>query len=105
MAFGDWPGLGALGRIGEWMLEKRIAELEKKVAERGQPVALAAAKIRAGANVSREEAAAFLGVNVKTLQRLEAKGRLERCPGLGGAVRYRASDVLKLASARPWKED
>jgi hypothetical protein len=50
--------------------------------------------------VTREEAAAYLRMSTKSIQRMESDGRLKRCPGLGAVVRYRARDVLKLASAR-----
>jgi DeoR/GlpR family transcriptional regulator of sugar metabolism len=53
--------------------------------------------------VTRKQVAEYFGVDVKTIQRMEAKGVLTRCPGLLGAVRYRARDVLRLASA-PGKE-
>ena len=59
----------------------------------------AATKLHRGQPVSRAEAAAFLGVSTKKLQRMEAVGSLNRCPGLGLAVRYAARDVLRLASA------
>ena len=60
----------------------------------------AAGKLRLRANLTRAEVAAFLGVSTKKLQRMEARGTLKRCPGLGTVVRYRASDVLRLASDR-----
>lgn len=53
--------------------------------------------------MTRQEAADYLAVSVRKIQRLEAQGLLRRCPGLGGAVRYPIGDVLKLASA-DWKE-
>jgi hypothetical protein len=62
-------------------------------------------RMRGGGLVDRREAAAILHVSVRTVQRMEKKGMLVRCPNTGTAVRYLASDVLKLASARPWKED
>lgn len=60
----------------------------------------AADKLREGAPVTRAEAAAFLSVSTRKLQRMEAAGLLRRCGELDGVVRYAASDVLRLASAR-----
>lgn len=60
----------------------------------------AADKLSRGQPVSRAEAAAFLGVSKKTLQRMDAAGTLPRCPSLGSVVRYPARDVLRLASAQ-----
>ena len=60
---------------------------------------VAGRKLRAGANLTRPEAAAFLGVSTKRLQRMEISGALSRCPGLGTSVLYSSRDVLLLASA------
>ena len=60
----------------------------------------AAAKVRGEALLTREETAAYLGVSTKMLQRMEGRGELRRCPGLGSVVRYSASDVLRLATGR-----
>jgi hypothetical protein len=49
------------------------------------------------------EPAEFLGVSTRTVQRLEDRGILRRCPALGSAVRFPVGDVRKLASA-DWKE-
>ena len=57
-------------------------------------------RLRSGSILTRQEVADFLRLSSKTVQRLEASGRLRRCPGLGTVVRYAASDVLRLASAR-----
>lgn len=62
--------------------------------------ASASTKLAQGAALTRPELAAFLGVSTRKLQRMEASGRLVRCPGLGSVVRYAARDVLRLASAR-----
>src|SRR5262245_50821331 len=61
--------------------------------------ALAAEKIGQDLPLTRKEAAAYLGVSTRKLQRLEAAGKLRRCSGLGGVVRYAARDVLRFASA------
>jgi len=58
-----------------------------------------AAKVAAGLPVTRAELAVYLSVSEKKIQRMEAAGTLTRCPGLGSAVRYSASDVRRLASA------
>ena len=57
-------------------------------------------RLRRGGAVTRGEAASFLRLSSRTLQRMEAVGRLSRCSGLGTVVRYAARDVLKLASAQ-----
>lgn len=70
----------------------------------------AALKLRQGALLTRPEAAAYLNVSTKKLQRIERPKndgsrraevgfRLQRCPGLGCVVRYTARDVLRFASA------
>ena len=46
------------------------------------------------------ETADFLRVDVRTVRRWAADGRIRRCPNLGGVVRYPARDVLRLASAK-----
>jgi hypothetical protein len=76
-------------------LEARVAELE------GPRPSLDDVKARLDRNapLTRAEAAAFLGFSTKMLQRMEAAGKLRRCPGFGTAVRYAARDVLRLASA------
>jgi hypothetical protein len=82
-------------------LSQRIRELEGMASTESEETALDRAKRRvaAGAAVTREEFAAFLGVHPKMIQRMETAGRLRRCPGLGMTVRYAARDVLRLASA------
>jgi hypothetical protein len=70
--------------------ESRLARLRASAAE----------KLRQGAPVSRPEAAAYLGVSTRKLQRMEDAGTLRRCPGLGAVVKYAARDILRLASAQ-----
>lgn len=77
----------------------RLLALEQAARRAGDVCEGAATKLHRGQPVSRAEAAAFLGVSTKKLQRMEAAGSLNRCPGLGLAVRYAARDVLRLASA------
>ncbi len=62
-------------------------------------------KLKRPGTLTRKEAAAVLGLSSRQLQRMEGRGTLTRCPNTGAAVRYPTSDVLKLASAKPWKED
>jgi hypothetical protein len=52
---------------------------------------------------TRRDVAEFLSVSTRTVQRLEERGILRRCPGLRSAVRFPVGDVRKLASA-DWKE-
>lgn len=91
-------------------LEELSAEIERVAREATGEGAAAVgddliARMKGGLAVKRGQAATYLGVSVRHVQRMEASGKLRRCPNLGGAVRYSASDVLKLASARLWKED
>ena len=84
------------------MLQARVEALE--AAAQTQPNApnlraLAVEKLAQGANLTRPEVAAWLGVSTKCVQRWDATGRLRRCTGLGAVVRYSARDVLRLASA------
>ena len=69
------------------------------VASGGLSLDLISERLNRGGAVTRGEAASFLRLSSRTLQRMEAAGRLSRCPGLGTVVRYPARDVLKLASA------
>ena len=99
-----------------WMWALQIRVLEKKVerltSERDEARKLAdaalrevaAGKLAAGSHLTREELAAHLGVSTRKIQRLEAAGKLVRCPGLGAVVRYAARDVLRFASASDRKE-
>ena len=84
-------------RVGELEASFGVDEKEQALRER------AAQKIKTGSNLTRPEVAAYLGVSVKTVQRMEADGALRRCPALRGAVLYAARDVVRLASA-PGKE-
>jgi hypothetical protein len=63
------------------------------------------ARINAGGVLTQEELAWVLNVSTRQVRRLEARGVIRRCPNLGGAVGYPASDVPRLTSARPLKED
>jgi len=86
-SYGDGLG-GVRDMLRRVRFERIEAELEAHVRlERGQPV-------------TRAQAAAYLGVSTKKLQRMETAGNLRRCPGMGGLVLYSARDVLRLASAR-----
>lgn len=100
MGFGRTSGVSWYALYG---LAQRVAELEKRIrgqkADAGKLREAAAVKLKQGGLLTREEVAAHLGVSTKKVQRLEAKGQLVRCPNLGAVVRYRASDVLRLASA------
>jgi DNA-binding XRE family transcriptional regulator len=97
-------GLGALSSVSEFIARKRLTELEARLeACEGKGAGLlerASSKVRAGAQLTRGELAAFHGVSSRTVQRLEASGRLRRCEGYGTLVRYAARDVLQLASAK-----
>jgi hypothetical protein len=44
--------------------------------------------------------ALFLGVSVRTVQRMQASGLLVPCPGYGREVLYPAERVLELAGSR-----
>lgn len=50
--------------------------------------------------MSVKDVARFLRVSEKTVRRMEAAGKLRRCVGLDYLVRFRPSDVLRLASAK-----
>jgi hypothetical protein len=93
-----------LGGIRELVTQLRLERLESEVQElrelKKDLAAEASLKLERGQPVSRAEAAAFLGVSTKKLQRMEAQGKLRRLPDLGGVVLYAARDVLRLASAR-----
>ena len=99
------PGLGGAWQLfvaeqaAEAVRSKEVTSdvargIERAVFERAQT----------NGTVTREEVAAFLRVSTKKIQRMDAQGRLPRCPHLDGVVRYRARDVLRLASASG-KED
>ena len=98
----EWAGsgLGRLWQIGLMNTKEQAAEqVAKGKTDKAALRALAAEKVQQGANLTRAEAAAFLGVSTKKLQRMEVVHQLRRCPGLDGVVRYSARDVLRLASA------
>ncbi len=63
------------------------------------------ARARNGLALTREEAAALLGVSTKTIQRMEKRRNppIRRLPYSNGVALYAAGDVLRLASA-PRKE-
>jgi len=87
-------------------LQQLVNQLEAALGAKPGEVELrerAAEKLARGANLTRPEAAAFLGESPRTIQRMEADGVLRRCPGLRGAVLYAGRDVQRLASA-PGKE-
>ena len=96
---GRLPGLGGLADP-TWGLLKRIEGLERKPEEDSELRTIAAEKLAQGANLTRREVAAHLGVSTKKIQRMDAARELVRCSGLDGVVRYAARDVLRLASAR-----
>ena len=54
---------------------------------------------------TRQDVAEFLNVSPKTVQRMESKGILVRCPNLGASVRFDPRDVRRLASASVGKDD
>jgi hypothetical protein len=83
----------------ESVLRQKAACVERAKADRAELRAVAAEKLRQGAPVTREEAAAFRGLSTRQLQRLEDRGELVRCPGSDHPVSYPARDVLRLASA------
>ena len=57
-------------------------------------------RLRMGAPMTRSETAEYLRLSTRTIQRMEAAGKLPRCSGFGTVVRYAARDVLRLASAQ-----
>jgi len=83
----------------------RLHEIERELARQGHGDPMqtlreqAAALIRAGGNLTREQTAAHLGVTTRHLSRLEHAGRITRCPQLGRAVMYASRDVLRVTSA------
>ena len=101
-------GSGRGGRVeADLMLMRwRMGAMEQELAKprkRGSPgevCALAAERMQLGLSLDREQTAAILGVSTKKLQRMEARGELRRCSDISGVVRYPASDVQRLASAR-----
>ena len=49
--------------------------------------------------MTRAEVAELFNCSERTVQRMEASGRLRRCAGMGSLVRFDRSDVLRLVSA------
>ncbi len=96
------PALGPF-KHPDFITKARLTELEARLeALSAKPVAhrdAAAEKVHMGAVLTRAEAAAYLDVSTKKIQRMDAAGTIVRCPGLGAVVRYSARDVLRLASA------
>jgi hypothetical protein len=94
----------ALEAIREMARRVRLGRLEAQVAQlsrlKADVASEAHVRLQRGQPVSRAGVAAYLGVSTKTIQRMEAQGKLRRCPGMGGVVLYSARDVLRLASAR-----
>jgi hypothetical protein len=100
MGFGGGRGVSVMAL---WNVAERLEKLERKLAERGSASEVragAAEKLRNNGTLTRKEVAAHLDVSTKKVWKLETKGLLLRCSNLTGVVRYRASDVLKLASAK-----
>ena len=101
-------GAGGMGGINlrlmmqAWRLQALEARLlaAKGALSEAELRARASEKLRQGANLTRAEVAAVIGVSVKKVQRMDAAGTLSRCRNLGTVVRYAARDVLRLASAR-----
>ena len=96
------PALGPF-KYSDFLTKARLTELQARMETLSAgPVALrdaAAENVRTGAVLTRLQAAAYLGVSTKKVQRMDAAGTLPRCSGLGAVVRYSARDVLGLASA------
>ena len=98
-------GSGSGFYLTEIMRRVQLHDLESRVralgeAWEGESVRdRAARRIEAGSNLTRQEAAAYLGISVRQLSRLDASGRLARCAQLGRAVMYAARDVVRIASA------
>jgi excisionase family DNA binding protein len=90
--------------IPELIQRMRLARLEAEVAGPEQSkcdlAEEARGKLERGSPLTRDELAAYLGVSYRKIQRMEAQGKLQRLPGMGGSVLYAARDVLRLASAR-----
>ncbi len=94
--------VGGLGIDGDRVMRQLLKGVVSPREDAPAPLDMADLAKR-DALVTRKQAAEYLGVSTKTIQRMEADGVLKRCPGLLGVVRYRARDVLRLASA-PGKE-
>ena len=57
-------------------------------------------RLERGLRLNRWEVAKYLRCSTRTVQRLEDRKKLVRCPSITGAVFYAARDVLRLASAK-----
>lgn len=83
----------------------RLEQVEKELAKRAAAAPAqtlreqAADLIRVGGNLTRQQTAAYLGISVRQLSRVERAGKLGRCRQLGRAVMYASRDVLRIASA------
>jgi purine-nucleoside phosphorylase len=93
--------MGGLGQVFQAVrLQAVIAQMyapsTRNVDRQARLRAAFANKAETEALVTREEAAAFLGVSTKTIQRMPAE-LLPRCSPAKGVVRYRPGDVLRLA--------
>lgn len=83
----------------------RLEQVEQELAKRAAAVPAqtlreqAAELVRAGGNLTRQQTAAYLGISIRQLSRVEGAGRLRRCRQMGRAVMYAARDVLRIASA------
>src|SRR5262245_56393804 len=97
MAFGrdGFDGLNqVLNRMRLERIEAELAELKRL---RRDVATEAHSRLERGQPVTRAQAAAYLGVSTKKLQRMEKQGKLSRCRDLGAVVLYAARDVLRLA--------
>ncbi|MEQ1832270.1 MAG: hypothetical protein ABL977_04380 [Candidatus Eisenbacteria bacterium] len=95
-------GFRALDALVARVLSARVKALEAAAKAKPSAATLRASaheKLAQGANLTRPEAGAYLGVSTKKIQRMDDAGTLPRCPGFGSSVLYSARDVLRLASA------
>jgi hypothetical protein len=97
-----WSGGSVEGSIRRLAVDARLDELTRQVeasrrgANQSELRERAAEKIAQRAPLTRREAAAYAGVSTRKLQRMEAAGKLQRCPNMGTVVRYAARDVQRL---------
>ncbi len=83
----------------------RLDQIEKELAKRATAVPAqtlreqAAELVRVGGNLTRQQAAAYLGISTRQLSRVDAAGKIARCSQLGRAVMYASRDVLRITSA------
>ena len=99
---GGAGGINVSLMLMRWRIQSLERELEQLRTKRSDAelCSVAAERLRLGLSLDRPEAAAILGVSTKKLQRMEVEGKLQRCSDISGVVRYSASDVQRLASAR-----